>query len=76
MIVDFLVNFKKFMAKKIVGLPEMGFCSTNYFPRMYLYFIGRFSTHIYFRGEKKLNSFKINTLLLKNKIFTLKIGKI
>ena len=32
--------------------------------------------HKYFPREKKLNSFKINTLLLKNKIFTLKYLKV
>ena len=33
---------------------EMGFCSTNYFPWLYSYLIGRFSTEIFSRGQRNL----------------------
>ena len=42
------------------------FCSTNYFPRLYLFLIGRFSA-------KTPNIFYFNTILLNNKIFTIKM---
>ena len=44
--------------------------STNYFPRLYLYLIGRFSSQLFSRGKE------INSILMKSIIFMLKTAEL